>query len=75
MRKTHHFMCAGRIIPTEGPPDAECLEAANGKSFHELSRGLIAIVLCPLAVKTGKMSTYKKMSQMLLYFALYFPAV
>lgn len=64
----HHFSCVGRtcvgrITPSEGPADAECLDAANGeKTFHEMSRGLIAIVFCPLAVKTGEMPTYKKMS-------------
>lgn len=45
-----YFLHYRWIIATEGPPDAERLEAANGKSFREMSRGLIAIVLCPLAI-------------------------
>lgn len=33
IRKMHHFLCARRIIPTKGAPDAECLDAANGRAF------------------------------------------
>lgn len=54
------------------PTRCRVFRGGKWKSFHEMSRSLIAIVLHPLAVKTGEMFIYMKMSQMLLYIAVSF---
>lgn len=43
-----HALLSAGLFPLKGPGDAERLEAANGETFHETSRGLIAFVFRPL---------------------------